>query len=149
MKPIAVDTNLLLLLTVGQVARNYVEVHKRLRRYKVSDYRLLLDQLDGFSELVLLTHSLAEVSNMLGQGVRAPLHGLLFLRLREIISNCSEIAVPSQTAADHEAYLRLGLTDAAWLCLLDKGAALLTDDQELFHAALGNNCEAILFDSLR
>jgi len=54
-----VDTNLLVLFTVGKVNRQRIENFKR-----TSDYDLLLRVLGKFNKLYTVAHVLAEVSNL-------------------------------------------------------------------------------------
>lgn len=59
-----VDTNLLVLFTVGGVNRNRMETYKRTRQYTKSDFDLLLRILEKFNKLYTIAHVLAEVSNL-------------------------------------------------------------------------------------
>ena len=44
---IFIDSNLLVLLTVGSVGRDLIAKHRRLREYTVEDYEVLVDLLGG------------------------------------------------------------------------------------------------------
>ena len=59
-----VDTNLLVLFTVGTVNRDRIEIFKRTSRYTKPDFDLLLRVLAKFNKLYTVAHVLAEVSNL-------------------------------------------------------------------------------------
>ena len=59
-----VDTNLLVLFTVGAVNRDRIETFKRTRQYTRADYDLLVRVLAKFEPLYTVAHVLAEVSNL-------------------------------------------------------------------------------------
>ena len=145
----AVDTNLLLLLVVGHIAPSYIEKHKRPSAFRPSDYVLLVNTLSKFSRVRLIPHALAEASNLLGHGVLDPLRTQLFSTLKEVIDRSSEDAVESRTAAARPQYTRLGLTDAAWLTILDARTTLLSDDRLLCVSAADQGFATIFFSDLR
>jgi len=64
MEPVLIDSNLLLLLIVGSTNRRYIGLHKNLTDYTESDFELLGTASSMFSEIVLLPHVLAELSNL-------------------------------------------------------------------------------------
>lgn len=149
MKPIALDTNLLLLLVVGQVAPTFISRHKRLQSYNARDFDLLLRALGRSKVLVVIPQSIAEASNLTVQGVAEPLRSRLYLSLKSIIDRSEEASVTSATAASQGEYPRLGITDAAWLSMLSEDTVLLTDDSALYMAAHHRGCEVINFSHLR
>lgn len=60
-----VDTNLLVLFTVGLVNRNRIKTHKRTSKYNEDDYDLLVRALGKIQPLYTVPHVLAEVSNLI------------------------------------------------------------------------------------
>lgn len=65
---VVVDANLMVLLVVGAASKNYIARHKRLRNhYTVYDFELLGLLVAEFSDIVVLPHILAEVSNIARQ----------------------------------------------------------------------------------
>lgn len=133
---VAVDTNLLLLLVVGRTAPQWIGKHKRLRSYSSSDFNRLVEALSRARQILFTPHCISEVSNLLGHGIAEPLRGRLYRGLRGLLEAGEERFVPSADAAAATEYLRLGVTDAAWLAALDKSTVLLTDDEALKLAAL-------------
>jgi len=59
-----VDTNLLVLFTIGSVNWDRIEQFKRTRQYSKTDYDLLLRVLGKFKSLYTVAHVMAEVSNL-------------------------------------------------------------------------------------
>ncbi len=62
-----IDSNLLLLLFVGQYDPTRIQKFKRTDQFTVGDYELLADYVEQFRELVTTPSILTEVSNLLGQ----------------------------------------------------------------------------------
>ena len=145
----AIDTNLLLILIVGHVSIPHIKKHKRLRGYGPQDYDLLVNVLEKFQDLRVVTHAMAEVSNLLVYGVHEPLRSRFLAALKVLVESGIEHHIPSDAAAGHPDFLRVGLTDAAWLESLDSETFLLTDDALLLHAALSRDLQAVRFSDLR
>jgi hypothetical protein len=62
--PVAIDSNLLLLLVVGMTEKDYVSKHKRLKEFTLSDYDLLQEQLTVATEIVVTPNTLTETSKV-------------------------------------------------------------------------------------
>ena len=67
-----IDSNLLVLLTVGSVGRDLIAKHRRLREYTAEDYGILVDLLSRFDQVFVTPNTLTETSNLLEH---APDHG--------------------------------------------------------------------------
>ncbi len=148
MNGLLVDTNLLVLFTVGSVNRNRIEQFKRTRQYTKSDYELLLRTLEPFNPLYTVAHVMAEVSNL------TDLPGAERQQAREVlkqtISVLTEAEMPSTRAAEHQLYARLGLVDAAIAAVArDHNCAVLTDDLDLYLSLSRDNVPAFNFTHLR
>lgn len=92
-----VDTNILVLYTVGTVNRSRITNFKRTSNYTPSDYDLLINFLGGFTKIYTLPHVLAEVSNLTDlPGHERPLARRV---LRKAISLLAEVAIPSAVRA--------------------------------------------------
>ena len=140
---VVIDTNLMVLLIVGSASRSYISRHKRLDGYTADDFDMLGLIIAEFSEIILLPHILAEVSNIIRQTggqmdypTRTEIHG----KLRTLIMTCAELPIPSMNGARREECDRLGLTDAMILhfCTMHMNGiapTLLTVDSDLADSA--------------
>jgi|CZKN01.1.fsa_nt_gi predicted nucleic acid-binding protein len=126
-----VDTNLLVLFTVGAVNRDRIETFKRTRQYTRADYDLLVRVLAKFEPLYTVAHVLAEVSNL--TDLRGSERLLARRVLRKTVSLLKEAEMPSARAAEDRFYEDLGLVDAAIGAVARAhNCAVLTDDLDLF-----------------
>lgn len=126
-----VDTNLLVLFTVGTVNRDRIETFKRTRQYTKGDYDLLVRVLSRFEPLYTVAHVLAEVSNL--TDLRDSERLLARRVLRYTVSLLKEAEMPSARAADDRFYEDLGLVDAAIAAVARAhNCGVLTDDLDLF-----------------
>jgi predicted nucleic acid-binding protein len=128
-----VDTNLLVLFTVGTVNRVRIGTFKRTSRYTTKDFELLGRVIAKFPRLHTIAHVLAEVSNL------TDLPGAELARARRVlklaISALDEVAMPSSRAADDPLYSSLGLVDAAIAAVARvHNFTVLTDDLDLYPA---------------
>lgn len=149
MKGVALDTNLLVLLLVGRAAPGLISIHKRLRAFDAEDFSLLVRVLGAANHLVIIPQCVAEVSNLAVQGVDDPLRSEILLGLKGLVGSAIERDIASGFAVAQEEYMRLGVTDAAWLAALDQNAKLVTADVELYLAALRRGHDAVRFSELR
>ena len=139
-----IDANLLVLLVVGSVGRGLISKHKRLRgAYTAEDYDILIDLISPVQRVFVTPNTLTEASNLLAHQAE-PERSQLFDKLRTLIHNNEEIVVASEDASNNSAFRRLGLTDAALLELVTTKSPLLTDDLELYLAALEKGPEAAM-----
>jgi predicted nucleic acid-binding protein len=143
-----VDTNRLVLFTVGSVNRNRIETFKRTRQYTKGDYDLLLRVIDKFEPLYTVAHVLAEVSNLTDLRDAEKLAARRVLK--ETISVLREAEMPSARAADDRLYERLGLADAAIAAVARvHNCCVLTDDFDLFIALGRDGVPVLNFTHLR
>ena len=127
-KPLTLDSNLLLLLTVGTFEPRTIINFKRLSSFSISDLRLLQD-LASTRTLVATPHSLTEVSN-LANSLPETLR-LGFLNYFAIfVSRVSEHFVPADTLSKDRSFRLFGLTDAA-MCELASTSDVITEDTRL------------------
>lgn len=129
-----IDTNLLVLLVVGETGRRNISAHKRTSRYSADDYDVLLQIVSPPNSFTVCPHVLAEASNIT-RHTREPLLSKVTLALGAFVKTTTERAVPSTAAIDHGGYARLGLTDAVLLTLVASEGTLLSDDLDLCLAA--------------
>ena len=131
---VVVDANLLVLLVVGSVRREWITRHRRLDGFSVEDYDLLVELVGGAERIWVTPNALAETSNLLGFAGKED-GNLLAEGLQNLVNSSVEVYVSRQAAAHRPEYARLGLNDAALLELVSPTRPLLTVDIKLFLAA--------------
>ena len=129
-----VDANLAVLLAVGSTNLNYIKAHKRLTAYDNKDFELLLRVVSSADAIVFTPNILSETSN-LARYMKEPGRTEVAMVLQRIIACSEERYVSSKVASIRTEYVRLGLTDAALLEVLEPGMTLLTVDLDLYLAA--------------
>ena len=143
LKGIFIDANLLVLLVVGMTDQALISKHRRLRRFMVEDYERLIELIRQAGQVFLTPNTLTEASNLLAQHPN-PERSRFFAVLRHIIGKSEETVVESKTASRNNAFVRLGLTDAALLEVVSEETPLVTVDLELFRAAFAKGQVAAL-----
>lgn len=149
MSGIFVDSNLLVLLSIGRTDPKLIEKHRRSQSFDCKDYQLLIDIVSRYSHVLVTPNTLTEASNLLGQH-REPERSRLYRQLQYLIQDSREIVVSSETASNNRYFERLGLTDAALLEAATRKCPLLTVDLELYFEANRNGVvRAMNFTHLR
>lgn len=150
---ILVDTNVLLLYLFGLYQPAAVGKRKRLERYSLEDADLVIQFLRRFGRILTTQHVLAEASNLARQVVSgsqrlalsAKLHPLFCLDTPASFRSC-DVPGPS---IDVGIFARLGLTDSGLASLAKADRLLLTDDLDLYIAAVTTGADAINFAHMR
>lgn len=136
MKAILLDTNLLVLLVIGEVDERWIGKHKRAKAFDVCDRQLLLDLIEG-SPLLTTPHILTEAGNLLRQGgLTEAAHARLMGGLADFVAASKEEHVAARDVSTDEIFFRLGLTDAVIHSMARPDVHLLTTDFNLYNAAL-------------
>lgn len=146
---IVIDTNLLLLLAIGQSAPRFIEKHKRLRAFRSVDYELLVQVMAPASKVTATPNALTELSNLACYGVGEPLRGEIVRVLSRLMGFVEEVYLQSKVLVRDPGFGRLGLADCSLLHALDDGAVLLTDDLPLYLEARRRGWQATNFTHLR
>lgn len=142
-----IDTNLLILLSVGAWNRAYIATHKRTSQFTSEDYDLLVNILSNFKRLLVTPNILSESSNLCAQtGEPARTHVLT--ALRALTHEQQEIYLKSSDAFFHPTYIRLGLTDAA-IHIAAQDATILTTDLDLYLSLSKAGNEVVNFNHVR
>ncbi len=148
MRPLAIDTNLLVLLVVGLASKDFLARHKRLREFSVADFDLLSSIVNTHSPIVITPNVWTETSNLARQ-IAQPARDLVSRVMQEMISRTEEAYVASSSAGRRSEFLRLGLSDAALLELKPNAIPILTSDLDLYLAAQRSGREAVNFNHIR
>ena len=143
-----IDSNLLLLLFVGQYDPTRIEKFKRTDQFTIGDFELLADYIEQFKEVVTTPSILTEVSNLLGQ-LPENLRYYCWQHFAHGLKNLHELYTPSQELGDEKAFPKFGLTDTAVLQAANGKYLVLTDDFRLTQYLIGQNIDVINFNRLR
>jgi hypothetical protein len=147
-KPVVLDTNLLLLLSVGETDRSLIGKHKRLQAYEQVDFDDLLDIVSRSGGLLLCPNVVSETSNFV-RHIHQQAAIQISHTLKVIVERFSERFIESRQAVANAAYLRLGVTDAVLLTLASTDAVLVTDDLDLAVAADRSGADVINYSHVR
>ena len=128
MKTLTLDSNLLLLLTVGTFEPRTLINFKRLSGFSISDLRLLQD-LASTRSLTVTPHSLTEVSNLANSLPETARLGFLNY-FASFITRVSEHFVHADVLSSDRSFRLFGLTDAA-ICELASTSDVATEDARL------------------
>jgi len=143
-----VDTNLLVLFTVGSVNVNRIGTFKRTNKYTIEDFDLLVRVLGRFKTLYTLAHVLSEVSNL------TDLPGLERQRARQVlkrtIAELTESEISSFRASEDASFPKLGLVDAAISAVArQRKCTVLTDDLDLYLSLARDRVSVLNFAHLQ
>jgi hypothetical protein len=108
MKNLILDTNLLMLLIVGQASQDYIDKHECLREFTVSDYEILISMLGQASSIRFTPNTLTETSNLLKQ-IKEPARSDISRKFAQIINRIEETYLESKLGVRQEEFIRLGL----------------------------------------
>jgi hypothetical protein len=147
MTVLALDTNILLLWIVG-VATGRV-LGKRLKAYSDDDLAILQTCIDGHDRFIVTPNVWTEVSNIWDYGIDGIARRTIQQTLSDAIQLNLEFSKPSREIAADPDFDRLGLTDCAWLAVLDQTTTLITDDVALCDTAVSRGLKAVNFTRLR
>lgn len=142
------DTNLLVLFVVGTASRENIGRHKKLTQFTPDDFDALVSLVNNATAVYVTPHTLTETSN-LASYIAEPARSAISEVLRAIARTSEERSVPSATASQNPAFIRLGLADAAVIESLTSEAVVLTTDLDLYLAALAQGKQAVNFNHLR
>lgn len=145
---IVLDTNLLVLFSVGSWKKSYISKFKRTAKYEPSDFDLLLSFLAAHKPIVVTPNIVTETVNLLGQ-LEGRYKAEVFNVLRTIIGDTQEKYVTSESAMTNDLYLRFGVTDSSIETLARQGLAVLSDDFPLVGWLWKENLTAVNFAHIR
>lgn len=147
-KGLLLDTNLLVLYTIGTASSDRIESFKRTRVYRREDYELLIRVIRRFKLLYTVAHVMAEVSNL------TDLRGSERLIARQVLADTiavlKEPPISSLEASQGSNYEDLGLADSAISIVARRyKCEVLTDDLDLYLSLLREGITVEKFSHLR
>jgi len=147
-KGLLIDSNVLLLFFVGLHDPTRIEKFKRTVQFTIEDFKLLVDFIRQFKEVVTTPSILTEVSNLLGQ-LPDKLRYAFYEHFANGLKNLHEHYTPSQELGDEKGFPKFGLTDTGILQAASGKYLVLTDDFRLAQYLEGLNIDVINFNHLR
>lgn len=148
MNSVLVDTNLLVLLIVGTADRKLIETHRRTRAFMERDYDELCGLLEGFDELWITAHCLAETSNLLKQ-TNSRTGADLLRHLAAFCSGTRESYVPKDLLVTDDLFPRLGVADTGFVQKSKRVDCSITVDLPLYLAISGLGRNVVNFNHVR
>ena len=144
--PLVIDTNLLLLLIVGQTDPVAISKFARTDEFNREDFDTVLKMAEFFASragLWTTPHVLAETSNLLGRKER------FRSTLAVFVARTNEHREPANHLIRERLFLRLGLTDAGLLNLACRNHCVLTTDGGLAAAIYSGDGAVINYNHIR
>jgi hypothetical protein len=145
-KGVLIDTNLLLLIAVGNYNRAIISKFKRTAKFTVDDFDLITQILKFFKTKVSTPNILTEVDNLARQ-LPSNEYRAISAALRELIANTFERYVPAIEASQSNLYPQLGLTDSI-IVEYPTDILIVTDDFSLYQR-LERNRDVININHIR
>ena len=146
-KGVLLDTNLLLLLVLGNYAPARILSFKRTRSYSPLDFQRLHELISKFEVRWTTPNILTEVDN-LGRQLPQAEHLALATSVRQVAGISIEIVRPSRYVTALSYYSKFGLTDAVSI-LLSRECLVVSDDFRLCNYIASTGLDAINFNELR
>lgn len=151
-KGIFLDTNVLLLFIFAVYQPSKIGL-KRLDKYVKEDGDLIKNYVNNFSRIITTPHILAETSNLARQISKDKHWVELATKLYPLFCTAQQDALIqlniNEYTVDAELFEKLGLTDAYIASTTVNEQLLLTDDLDLYLAALSRESDAINFTHMR
>lgn len=149
---ILLDTNVLLLFLFAAFKPAMIG-KKRLEKYDENAGKLLFNFVIKFSRILTTPHVLAETSNLAAQIVDKKFRDELFDELHpRFCLNTADSFVHCEVdgdQVDNLLFRRVGMTDAYLAALVRNNELLLTDDLDLYVAAVSTGGAALNFTHMR
>ncbi|MCU0776994.1 MAG: hypothetical protein MUF86_04925 [Akkermansiaceae bacterium] len=151
-KGILIDTNLLLVLLVGNVQPRLIGKTARTDGYSIGDYELITSILGHFRRFITLPQILTETGNLLkrncpNKNTLIDLSGE-FARFVQL-GQTKEVRKLSRRVTTHPTFKELGYADAAILSVAAGRYLLLTEDKPLQSFADHLGVDVLRFQWLR
>lgn len=148
-RSVLIDTNLLVLLIVGNVNQDSIKKCCKTKRYSPADFRKLEAYISRFNKIVITPNIATETCNLLNNGLSGEYLHKARTILAKISTNSEERYLPTADAALQHWYLKFGVTDTCILELAKEVGVAVTDDFKLFNCLLSINVDAVNFNHHR
>lgn len=149
-KGVLIDTNLLLLLFVGKLSKNFIQKFERTDKYTADDFQILVGFIDQFDKIITTPNIMTEMSNLVKSsnmyGDKLKDFFSIFAKSLTIIS---EEYLPSKSIANNENIAKFGLTDIGIMLVAKNNYLILTADFAFHVLALRNSIDSVNFNHIR
>jgi len=142
------DTNIALLLVVGNYDPERVTTFKRTAGFAPEDYPTLLRVISKFKTVVTLPTILAEVNSLASQ-FGEPARTQVLRTFARTVKQLSEEYLPSATIAEAAEFARFGLTDTNIRIVAADRFLVLTDDRRFSGYLEANKIAVWNFNHIR
>jgi rRNA-processing protein FCF1 len=146
-KGVLIDTNLLVLLTVGIYRRGRIATFKRTRQYTLDDFTLMLGLFNHFDRRLTSPNILTETDNLLRQLPESE-HQATARIMAALVARLFEQYQMSTEAVQTASFARLGLTDCVTISLAHD-VLVMTDDLRLANELSRLGRDAININHIR
>jgi hypothetical protein len=146
-RSILIDTNLMVLVVVGNYRRDRILTFKRTIQYTLEDHALMLQIIAGYDRRITTPHILTEVDNLTRQLPQAE-HAEVARSMAQVLSALFEVHVPSEAATRSSAFAALGLTDCVTM-LSSLDTLVITDDFRLSNTLASMGREVVNINHIR
>lgn len=143
-----IDSNLLILLFVGEFMPGQIPRFKRTKKFVEQDYNLIRAFYNLFALKVTTPNILTEISNLAGD-IAPGLRESFFRSLQASFRLLHEQYVPSQAGASPAIFPRIGLTDSIIAQIATQRYLVVTDDFVLANYLGSIEADVINFNHLR
>ena len=142
-KGILLDTNLLLLLTVGFKSIDEISRFKRTQTFSQQDYKALRKLIDQSKKLFTTPNILTEATNLLPSN--------FYSVLATLTEKFEECYLPSLEVMQYDvkSYEKFGLSDSVLRKLAEENILILTVDAPFYHYASGLGLSVENFNHIR
>jgi hypothetical protein len=146
-KGLLIDTNLLVLLTVGIYRPDRIATFKRTRPYSSRDFEFIVRLADTFNRRITTPNILTEADNLLRQLPEVE-HPNVAATLGVLVREAIEIYCISADIVSNVQFARIGLTDCVTIsCSAD--VLVVTDDYRLSNMLSHLGRDSINIDYIR
>lgn len=128
---IVLDTNVFLLLLIGNWDRSRIVKFKRTQEFAPSDYDKLLYLCSNAAKLVVTPHVVTEACNLC-DNYNSSFNGEIFAVLKEMFASMKERRKEASLLFEYDSFLRFGLADISILDASLKSHVAVTDEAKLF-----------------
>ncbi len=145
---ILVDTNILLLLFIGNVDPNRIQHFKRTTQFTIEDFNLLKKLLSCFDRIICTPNILSEINSLSSQ-LGDPFKKYFFVSFSKEIELIDEKYLSSIDASTMSEFIKFGLTDTVTIGLSNGSLLVLTDDFKLSQYLACIGVDTINFNHIR